>query len=192
LPGHEAIHPQTICLAAFPAHEPAWALSGEDEVLMALFQETVTILRNERADRKLTHRVKADLYLQPAKAGEGEAGLAFLSSGEGQRLLGSIAGVQRIIVAPPPAGAVNRSVRQGVEITPLFEVPVEAVDVAKLELELAKCEDNIGKVRARLESADFASKAPAAVVEGARKNLAALELERARLRTALGLDSEPG
>ena len=192
LPGHQAIHPQTICLAAFPAHEPEWTLSGGDEVLMELFQETVTVLRNERADRKLTHRNKADLYLQLAKAGEGQAGLDFLASDEGRRLLGSIAGVQRVIVAPPPADALNRSVRQGVELTPVFEVPVEAVDVAKVELELAKCEDNIAKVRTRLESADFAAKAPAAVVDGARRNLAALELERARLRAALGLDAEPG
>ncbi len=36
---------------------------------MKLLQETVTLIRNERADRKLTHRVKADLFLQPAKAG---------------------------------------------------------------------------------------------------------------------------
>ena len=149
------------------------------------------MLRNERADRKLTHRIKADLYLQPAVAGKVPDGLTFLASVEGQRLLGSIAGVQRVIVAPPPAGALNRSVRFEIELTPVFEVPAEAIDPEKLQIELAKCEDNIGKVRARLESADFAAKAPAAVVAGARKNLEALELERSRLRAALGLDSRP-
>ena len=70
--------------------------------------------------------------------------------------------------------------------------PAEAVDLGKLRLALTACEDNIGKVQARLGSAEFAAKAPAAVVAGARKNLEALELERARLRAALGLDSEPG
>ncbi len=194
LPGHDAIHPQTICLAAYPGREPGWVLGATETELMKLLQETVTLVRNERADRKLTHRVKAELYLQPAKADDEEssASLAYLSSSEVQRLLASIAGVQRVVLASPPASAINKSVRQGIGITPVFEVPAEPVDLTKLGLELAKVEENIGKVRARLESADFSAKAPAAVIEGARKNLDALELERARLRTALGRDSEAG
>ena len=98
-----------------------------------------------------------------------------------------------MLVEPAPPGAMNKSVREGVEITPVFDIPAEAVDLGKLRLALTACEDNIAKVTARLQSADFASKAPAAVVEGARRNLDALELERARLRDSrLGLDSEPG
>ncbi|MEO8196099.1 MAG: valine--tRNA ligase [Thermoanaerobaculia bacterium] len=194
LPGHEAIHPQTICLAAYPQRVPKWELSALEAEKMKLFRETVTIVRNDRADKKLTHRVKADLYLQSAKAGVPESAvdaIAFLSSEEAKRLLSSIAGVRSVMVAAPPLGATNKHIRKGAEITCRFDIPETAVDLDKLRLALTANEENIGKVRARLESTEFAAKAPAAVVEGARRNLETLQLERARLRAALGLDAEP-
>jgi valyl-tRNA synthetase len=195
LPGHEAVHPQTICLAKFPEAVPGWELSDSDSERMRLFQETVTIIRNDRAEKKLTHRVKADLYLQSAKSGIPESAVAaitFLSSEEARLLLAAIAGVRSVVVGPPPLGATDKHIMEGAEVTCRFDIPAEAVDLGKLRLALTACEDNIGKVQARLGSAEFAAKAPAAVVAGARKNLEALELERARLRAALGLDSEPG
>lgn len=195
LPGHEAVHPQTICLAKFPEAVPGWELSDSDSERMRLFQETVTIIRNDRAEKKLTHRVKADLYLQSAKSGIPESAVAaitFLSSEEARLLLAAIAGVRSVVVGPPPLGATDKHILEGAEVTCRFDIPAEAVDLGKLRLALTACEDNIGKVQARLGSAEFAAKAPAAVVAGARKNLEALELERARLRAALGLDSEPG
>ena len=195
LPGHEAVHPQTICLAKFPEAVPGWELSDSDSERMRLFQETVTIIRNDRAEKKLTHRVKADLYLQSAKSGIPESAVAaitFLSSEEARLLLAAIAGVRSVVVGPSPLGATDKHILEGAEVTCRFDIPAEAVDLGKLRLALTACEDNIGKVQARLGSAEFAAKAPAAVVAGARKNLEALELERARLRAALGLDSEPG
>ena len=195
LPGHEAIHPQTICLAAYPDRVQAWELTDAEADRMKLFRETVTILRNDRADKKLTHRVKADLFLQSAKPGipaSAVDAISFLSSEEAKQLLSSVAGVRSVVVEAPPLGATNKHIREGAEITCRFDIPAEAVDLGKLRLALTVCEDNIGKVRARLESADFAAKAPAAVVEGARRNLESLVLERARLRAALGLDGEAG
>ncbi len=106
---------------------------------MSLFRETVTILRNDRADKKLTHRVKADLYLQSAKSGVPASAvdaITFLSSEEAKRLLASIAGVRSVLVEPPPSGATNKSIREGVEITCRFDIPVEAVDLGKLRLAL--------------------------------------------------------
>jgi valyl-tRNA synthetase len=192
LPGHEAVHPQTICLAAYPEAEDGWVLSGQDERRMELLRETVTILRNERADQKLTHRVKADLYLRAAGSGEPESGASFLLSNEVRSLLASLAGVRSVHAGPAPAGARNTHAREGVEMTPVFEVQAEPVDAAKLQLELARVEDNIAKVSARLASEEFASKAPPAVVDGARKNLDSLTLERRRLRLVLGLDAGAG
>lgn len=194
LPGHKAIHQQTICLAAYPEREPDWVLTEREEGRMRLFQETVTIIRNDRADKKLTHRVKADLYLQSAKVGVPESdvpGLTFLRSDDIQRLLFSIAGVKRVLAEPAPLGATNKHVREGVEMTPVFEVQAEPIDTAKLRLELTKVEDNIAKVTARLSSAEFTSRAPAAVVEGANRNLEGLKLERKRLRAVLELEAEP-
>ena len=188
LPGHEAIHPQTICLAGYPGPEPGWVLSESGDGQMRLFRETVTILRNDRADKKLTHRVKADVYLQPAKAdisGKEVANLAFLRSEDVRRLLASIAGVKAVHAGPAPPGATNRHVRDGVEMTAVFEVQAEPIDLPKLRLELGKVEDNIAKVSARLASEEFTSKAPPAVIEGANKNLESLQLERQRLRALL-------
>jgi len=193
LPGHEAIHQETICLAAYPEAEPDWVLTEPDEKRMRLFRETVTIIRNERADKKLTHRVKVTLYLQSAKADVPEsevAGLAFLRSEEVHRLLSSIAGVKLALVRPAPPGAIDKHVRDGVQITPDFEIQAEPVDVPKVRIELTRVDDNIAKVRARLESEGFSAKAPPAVVEGARKNLESLRLERLRLRAVLGLEAE--
>ncbi len=195
LPGHEAIHPQTICLAKFPEGVASWELSEVDAERMRLFQEIVTIVRNERADKKLTHRVKATLYLQRSRAGSSAPVvelIELLTSDEVRSQLSTIVGVRDILVEGPPPGATNKHVRAGGAMTVVFDIPAEAVDLGKLRLSLTACEDNIAKVRARLESADFAAKAPVAVVEGARKNLEALELERTRLRAALGLGTEPG
>ena len=192
-PGTRRSMPQTICLAAFPANEPEWALSAADEVLMELFHETVTILRNERADRKLTHRVKADLYLQPAKAGEGEAG----GSPSCPRARGSACWARSPACSgsssrrrPPvrsteASGRESRSRRSSRSRSRRSTSPRCSSSWRSATTTSARCE-------ARLASAEFAAKAPAAVVEGARKNLEALELERARLRAALGLDAEPG
>ncbi|MEO7793619.1 MAG: valine--tRNA ligase [Thermoanaerobaculia bacterium] len=195
LPGHEAIHPQTICLSAYPAPEAAWILSSAETEEMVRFRETVTIVRNERADRKLTHRDKAELYLQSAKSevphSEVDA-IRFLTSESVQRLLSSMAGIRKVLVAEPPPGVANRHIRDGVSLSVRFDVVVEAVDPEKLRLELTKCEENIVKVRARLESAEFVAKAPEAVIAGARKNLETLELERARLRAVLEMDSQAG
>jgi len=194
LPGHEAIHQQTICLAAYPEAEQDWVLTEPDEGRIRLLRETVTIIRNERADKKLTHRVKATLYLQSAKAGVPEsavAGLAFLRSEEVQRLLSSIAGVKLVHVGPAPPGAISMHVRDGVQITPVFEIQAEPVDVSRMRIELARVEDNITKVSARLASEEFTSRAPAAVVEGANRNLEGLKLERGRLRAVLETEAEP-
>ncbi len=195
LPGHEGIHQQTICLAAYPEGEPGWVLTEHEEWRLRLFRETVTIIRNDRADRKLTHRVKVTLYLQSAKADVPESeveGLAFLRSEEVQRLLSSIAGVRVVLVGPAPQGAIHKHEREGIVITPVFEVQAEPIDTSKLRLELAKVEDNIAKVSARLASAEFTSKAPEAVVEGANKNLEGLKLESKRLRAILELETGPG
>ncbi len=83
---------------------------------MLLFRDTVTILRNDRADKKLTHRVKADLFLQSARTGvepSAVEAIAFLSSEDAKRLLSSIAGVRSVLVEPPPLGATNKHIREG-------------------------------------------------------------------------------
>jgi len=60
------------------------------------------------------------------------------------------------------------------------------LDRARLEKELAEAEGRLAAARARLANEAFTSKAPPAVVEGARASEAELADQVARLRDRLG------
>ena len=62
-------------------------------------------------------------------------------------------------------------------------------DRARLEKELADTERLLEAARARLANESFTSKAPAAIVEGARTSEAELADQAARLRERLGRDA---
>jgi len=62
----------------------------------------------------------------------------------------------------------------------------EAADQARLEKELTEAEGYLAAARARLANDAFTTRAPAAVVEGARTREAELVDQVARLRARLG------
>ena len=57
LPGHEAIHPETICLAPYPEREPAWE-SPEVEAGMDALIQVVTRVRALRTELGLAPKAK--------------------------------------------------------------------------------------------------------------------------------------
>lgn len=63
--------------------------------------------------------------------------------------------------------------------------PSESFDRAAAAKQLAEVEVNLARVRERLANPGFTEKAPAAVVEGARRQLAELEAKREALVEAL-------
>ncbi|HEY2290457.1 MAG TPA: valine--tRNA ligase, partial [Thermoanaerobaculia bacterium] len=70
LPGHEAIHSETICLAPYPRREEGW----EDDVAeagMEALTQVVTRVRALRTEMGLPPKAKLDLHLNAADSGTG-------------------------------------------------------------------------------------------------------------------------
>jgi valyl-tRNA synthetase len=191
LPGHERVHPETICLAPFPAPVDSWSFQPVDVEAIEALREIVAVVRNERATSESEAGAQRHAFRKARLALEGadDEGRRFgewLGSPAIEPLLRSLAGVEAIDVVPQlaPGGARHR--RGGVDFSVSFPVAAAAsLDVGRLEKELSDIEVNLERVRARLDNPGFANKAPEAVVEGARRQLAELEGRRSALRSTL-------
>jgi valyl-tRNA synthetase len=180
LPGHEAIHPETICLAPYPRREENWESEEVEAGLDALIQ-IVTRVRALRAELGLPTKAKADLHLSAADPAVGRL------LGEQAPLIRFLTRVESITLGPAPEGAVRDSVA-GVEIA----VAVERQEMGeeergRLGKELEKLTAEIDRAEERLSNEQFLSKAPANVVEGGRARLAEMRERQASLKASLGL-----
>jgi valyl-tRNA synthetase len=185
LPGHEAIHPETICLAPYPQGEPAWQ-APEIEAGMDALMQVVTRVRALRAELGLPPKAKLDLHL--AVQGAGDAGVAALLA-EQETLIRFLTRVESIAWGPAPEGA-RRDVVAGIEIGVTPEA-AEAQGMGeeerrRLEKELEKLETEITRAEERLSNEGFLAKAPAQVVETGRARLAEIKERRETLRSSLG------
>jgi len=184
LPGHEQVHPETICLAPFPDAEADWSLSADDLERLETLRDAVTTVRNQRAESGLPPRSAARLKVA-GHVPEGRDIAAFLR-GQGT-LLAALAHVAEIGEASATDGSGGRVVRGVLLAVELDEQDSNRAELAeKARVDLAQVDENLGRVRARLGNPGFTEKAPAAVVEGARRQLAELEERRARLLESLG------
>jgi valyl-tRNA synthetase len=86
--------------------------------------------------------------------------------------------IEAVIGRPPPDNAAPASGTDATAST--------AADLARLEKELAEAEGHLAAARARLANDAFTTKAPAAVVQGARAREAELAEQVARLSARLG------
>jgi len=179
LPGHEVIHPETICLAPYPGREAAWE-STEVEAGMDALIQVITRVRSLRTELGLAPKAKIDLFLA-ADASVGEL-LA-----EQAPLLRFLGRVETVTMGAPPEGAV-RDLVAGVEIG----VSVERQELgeeerSRLAKELEKLDRDIASAEARLANAEFLAKAPAHVVSGGVARLAEMRERQSALRSGLGL-----
>ncbi len=188
LPGHQAIHPETICLAPFPVPEPGWTLSPSEGEKMRLLQEIVGRVRNDRAEKGLPPRAAAAVCVEGHVDGEAAARdvSTWLADPALTSLLRNLAGVTAV-EARSASPAEGRHVVRGLRIGIGFEIdPGRAVlDVAAKQTELASLEAELERRRARLADAEFARKAPPKIVEGAERLVRELEERRERLLAAL-------
>ncbi|KAB2964589.1 MAG: valine--tRNA ligase [Thermoanaerobaculia bacterium] len=184
LPGREAIHPETICLAPWPAAERAPALAEADSERISFLRALALVVRNDRAERGLPPKTSATIHFDDSA--KEQLLVEYLRSPELLALLGSLCRVSRIEAGLPPGGTGHRHVRLGVSFSPVFEQAAAGIDSAKVAAELAEIEALVERVRSRLANPGFADKAPAAVVEGARRQLAELEERRQRLVAVVG------
>jgi valyl-tRNA synthetase len=168
------------------AHWPkAQAIEGWEDSKIADFnrvQEVVRAIRNARAEKKVTPGKKIAAIIA---AGENKAvlegqkktltALAFLD--ESQLTLTDA-------VKSAPEGALSLLVA-GVEVyLPLAGMVDMDAERARLTKELAEAESQIARLKGLLGS-DFASKAPAALVDKERAKLAAFEETAAKIKAQL-------
>jgi valyl-tRNA synthetase len=182
LPGHETIHPDTICLAPYPQPEPSWHAPDVEAGMDALIQ-VVGRVRALRTEMGLPPKAKLDLHLAAQ-----DTGVARLLA-EQEPLIRFLTRVESIAWGPAPEGA-RRDLVAGVEIGVLVEA-VEKQEMGeeerrRLEKELEKLETEIGRSDERLSNEQFLAKAPPQVVETGRARLAEMKERRESLRASLG------
>jgi valyl-tRNA synthetase len=178
LPGHEAIHPQSIALAPYPGAEARWDAPEVEAGMDALIQ-IVSRVRAMRTETGIPPKAKVDLFLH----GEPET-VRFLSE---QALLSFLARVERIGTGGAPEGS-RRDVVAGVEIALVVEKQeLSAEERKRLARELEKLETEISRSEARLADEQFLAKAPPQVVANGRATLARMQERRSTLQSTLGL-----
>ncbi len=179
LPGHEAIHPETICFAPYPQREPAWEDDAVEAGMEALI-EVVTRVRSLRTDLGLPPKARLDLWLDATDSSVGRL-LA-----EQEPLIRFLARVESLTLGPGPEGA-RRDVAAGVEIAvAVEEQKLGQEERRRLGKELEELEVAITRSEERLSNEQFLAKAPAHVVETGRARLAEMRERRQGLSSRLG------
>jgi valyl-tRNA synthetase len=188
LPGHERLHPETICLAPYPEPEAGWSLREEESERIAQLREIVGRIRNDRAESAVPPRTPARLSIEGSGSGPAEAAAEFLLDPSVRPLLWSLSRA-RVGAAGEGAGPVKKHLVRGIPISISFESEAtgeaDASRVERLQADLAEVEEQLERVRARLANPGFTGKAPPAVVEGARRQLEELEQRRDRLSSSV-------
>jgi valyl-tRNA synthetase len=179
LPGHQALHPETIALAPYPEEEPAWRDDAAEAAMAALI-ETVTRVRTLRAEL----RVPAGDWVRVWLDADDPALAAFLA--EQAPLAGLLARAEVTAGAGAPEEAA-RDLTAGVRLAvvpPERELGEE--ERRRLARELEKVEGEIAAAEKRLANQAFLAKAPPEVVEGNRARLADLTERRSGLLAGIG------
>ena len=180
LPGHEAIHPETICLAPYPTRVEAWEDPAAEAGMDALIQ-VVTRVRGLRAEIGLPPKAKLDLHLDAA-----DTSVSRLLA-EQAPLIQFLTRVETVAMGAAPEGA-RRDLVAGVEIGVAVEKQeMSDEEKGRLTKELEKLDADVARAEERLSNPDFLGKAPAHVIEGGRARLAEMRERQAALRSSLGL-----
>jgi valyl-tRNA synthetase len=180
LPGHEAIHPETICLAPYPARVETWEDPAAEAGMDALIQ-VVTRVRGLRAEMGLPPKAKLDLHLDAA-----DTSVSRLLA-EQVPLIQFLTRVETVVLGPAPEGS-RRDLVAGVEIGVAVEKQeMSDEEKGRLTKELEKLDADVARSEERLSNPDFLGKAPAHVIEGGRAKLAEMRERQAALRSSLGL-----
>jgi valyl-tRNA synthetase len=188
LPGHEAIHATTICLAPYPEREAAWEEAAADvEAPMEALLQVVTRVRSLRAEMGLPPKARLALHLgaPPEGAASHPGAVAFRFLEREEQLVRSLCRVETVVTGAPPDGAV-RDLVAGVEVALVAERgELGGEERERLARELEKLGGEIARADLRLSNVDFLAKAPAPVVAGGRAKLAELREREARIRASL-------
>jgi valyl-tRNA synthetase len=174
LPGHEAVHPDTIVLAQYPRAEAGWH-APEVEERMGVVLELITRLRGMRADLGIVPKDRPQLYWSTD-----DAELAAFV-GEQMPLIQFLARLDETVQGTAPQDA-SADLVAGIRLAlHLAGRDLAAEERERLAAELAKVEGEMRGIEGRLGNTSFVNKAPEQVVEGNRTRLAELQERRERI-----------
>ncbi len=156
-----------LMISEWPAYDAAHNFP-EQEKEMDCIMEAIRSIRNRRAEMNVPPSRKADLYIETAMADTFAAGIPFL-----QRL--ASANQVQIGESFPLEGTVNIVTAAATVKIPLDDLVDKAAELERLTREKANVEKQLAGVMARLNNPSFTDKAPAAVVDGAKAQAAALQ-----------------
>jgi valyl-tRNA synthetase len=181
---HDAGDPELLIVASWPA---AGARDEAAEVEVGALVELVRAIRNARADAKLDPAVRLplDVFVEPGLAASLHAlapAVVRLSRSTPLRRHAT----RESLHAAASGLAVIAGSAEAIVGTGAGDPAAAEADRARLEKELADAERLWAAAGARLASEAFTSKAPPAIVEGARVREAELAEQVERLRERLG------
>ena len=159
---------KSIALATYPAADDAQIdLAAETE--MAILQDLIVSVRNLRAELKVEPRVKVPVEVY---AHEPEI-RAMLRKNSSSVLLDRPANVETItFVEASLANLPGARSTSRFDVHAVYEKKIDvAAERERLQKELGKIEKQLAAAQARLADPQFASKAPAHVIDGLRKQV---------------------
>jgi valyl-tRNA synthetase len=177
---HEGRAPhKSIALARYPEMEQRW-LNDQAEEELALLQELIVSVRNMRAEMKVEPRMKTPVRIHA------NSNVQRLIN-ENQGMVERLANVEGIdFVAQSLANAPGARSTPKFEVALIYERKVDAVaEKERLTKELSKLEAQLANAHRQLGNQQFLSKAPAAVVDGLKKQAAETQVLIEKGRQAL-------
>jgi valyl-tRNA synthetase len=171
---------QTICLAAYPEPRSDWddpASHAEIELL----QGVVTAIRTARAELGVKWSVKISAAVEGASAEQRR----ILGGEQGYILaLGGLTAFDLVNAAPSGEDVATRVVN---DLRVHIQMPHadRGAEIEKLRKHHAETVKQIGSIDQKLSNEAFVGKAPAAVVEGARKRRQELAVEQQKIEDTL-------
>ncbi len=173
---------KSLALQAYPELQPD-LINPQLEQEFELVISTIRTIRNLRAEADIKPGLKVNITLQS----DSEAERNILNNGQNYlQLLGK---VEKLTITPSLTEEPTQSIASVVGtvqvIMPLAGVIDVAAFQAKMEKKLAKLEGEIKSINGRLSNPNFVDKAPADVVQGAKKALAEAEKQAEILRDRL-------
>jgi valyl-tRNA synthetase len=178
---------ESLMISTWPT-APAALLDAQAEAEMGLVMDLVAAVRKLRADQQVNPSQKVSIQIATAST----VGQTLLSAN--QAVILSLCRGEALAFVETSATETGEHLFWGeapliVTISRELSADERAREAERAARDLAKVEDDITKLAARLESESFVAKAPPAVVEKARADLAELQHRRGALaerKTALG------
>ncbi|AVX21486.1 valyl-tRNA synthetase [Carboxydocella sporoproducens DSM 16521] len=173
---------ETIMLAPWPQVKPEYN-DSEAEAAMELLMEAIRAVRNIRAEMN----VPPSRQIAAILAANREENLAVLQAGASYlKQLAGIGELELVLTLPEKPAQAAAAVAKGVEIyLPLAGLIDIEKEKERLARELAKVEEDLARVEAKLNNESFVARAPAAVVEKEKARAAEYREKAEALRERL-------